>query len=272
MNKYDLSGEYGVGYTSNTNEPFYFDLEDYDKIKQYTWSARHDVRKGRDSEKYYIESHFRYTVNGKDKQKRIHLHHLVLDIDDINLTKKVLVDHKNRVAFDCRKENLQIANLRINNINKPKQKSNTSGIIGVGFSKRQRKWISRINPTKDIREVVYLGNSKEEAIIARLVAEYKYYKLDAPQRHLFEKYGITEKFVKEYPDRIIKRENNTSGVTGVYKTPSGWIAKINIDKKNKEIGRFKTKEEAVLCRLKAEKEYYNQSLWQKHLWKEYGIE
>ena len=30
-NIYDLSGEYGVGWTSNTNEEFYFDLEDYDK-------------------------------------------------------------------------------------------------------------------------------------------------------------------------------------------------------------------------------------------------
>lgn len=36
-NQYDLSGEYGVGWTSNTNKEFYFDLEDYDKIKEYTW-------------------------------------------------------------------------------------------------------------------------------------------------------------------------------------------------------------------------------------------
>ena len=37
-NKYDLiSCDYGIGYTTNTNEPFYFDLEDYDKIKKYHW-------------------------------------------------------------------------------------------------------------------------------------------------------------------------------------------------------------------------------------------
>ena len=36
-NKYDLSGEYGIGWTSNTNQEFYFDLEDYDKIKDYCW-------------------------------------------------------------------------------------------------------------------------------------------------------------------------------------------------------------------------------------------
>ena len=33
-NTYDLSGEYGIGYTSK-GEEFYFDLDDYDKIKDY---------------------------------------------------------------------------------------------------------------------------------------------------------------------------------------------------------------------------------------------
>ena len=35
-NTYDLTGEYGIGYTSK-GEEFYFDLEDYDKIKNYCW-------------------------------------------------------------------------------------------------------------------------------------------------------------------------------------------------------------------------------------------
>ena len=37
-NKYDLSGECGVGITTNTNTKFYFDIEDYDIIKNYAWS------------------------------------------------------------------------------------------------------------------------------------------------------------------------------------------------------------------------------------------
>ena len=36
-NKYDLSGEYGIGWTHNTEHEFYFDLEDYDIIKYYCW-------------------------------------------------------------------------------------------------------------------------------------------------------------------------------------------------------------------------------------------
>ena len=36
-NVYDLSGEYGIGWTRNTNREFYFDIDDYDKIKDYCW-------------------------------------------------------------------------------------------------------------------------------------------------------------------------------------------------------------------------------------------
>lgn len=41
FNTYDLSGKYGVGYTSK-GEEFYFDLEDYDKIKEYCWYINGD--------------------------------------------------------------------------------------------------------------------------------------------------------------------------------------------------------------------------------------
>ena len=36
-NVYDLNGEYGIGWTFNTNKMFYFDLTDYDLIKNYCW-------------------------------------------------------------------------------------------------------------------------------------------------------------------------------------------------------------------------------------------
>ena len=36
-NEYDLSGLYGIGYTSNTNKEFKFDLEDYELVRQYYW-------------------------------------------------------------------------------------------------------------------------------------------------------------------------------------------------------------------------------------------
>ena len=36
-NRYDLSGDVGIGWTSNTNRQFYFDLNDYELIKDYSW-------------------------------------------------------------------------------------------------------------------------------------------------------------------------------------------------------------------------------------------
>lgn len=191
MNKYDLTGEYGIGYTSNTNEPFYFDLEDYDLIKQYTWRARHDKR--RNTSNYYIETSCTTSElgkNGRHKQKRQHLHHLVMGINDVICEKAPIIDHKNKVTFDCRKENLRISDHRGNNINKLPQTSNTSGVIGVNYNKANNVWIARICDEKNHRIVLAQVRSKEEAIIARLKAEKKYYGEYAPQRHLFKEYGI----------------------------------------------------------------------------------
>ena len=72
-----------------------------------------------------------------------------------------------------------------------------------------------------------------------------------------------------------KQSVNTSGVVGVEwrKTENKWCAKISKEKKKQRIiGRFDTKEEAIIARLKAEKEYYGEFAPQRNLWKEYGIE
>ena len=37
LNLKDEYGLYGVGHCTNTGSKFYFDMEDYDKIKNYTW-------------------------------------------------------------------------------------------------------------------------------------------------------------------------------------------------------------------------------------------
>lgn len=276
-NEYDLSGEIGIGYTSNTQEPFYFDKEDYDLIKKWTWAARHDKRR-REEEGYYIEARFWYKESGIKKQIRIHLHHLVLGYDDRVLRKskeKILVDHKNRIKHDCQKDNLQIANLRVNSINREKQTSNTSGIIGVHFDNTSLNWVARICIENNKRVVVYSGKSKEKAIVTRLVNEYKHYGNDAPQRNLFEEYGITKEFVENFQqDAFSPKANNSSGVSGVTKIKNSetWIAYLSIDKKYRIVYRGKSKEEAIVARLKAEKEFYPENHWQRHLYKEYGID
>ena len=45
-NIYDLTNDYGIGITSNTNEQFYFSLDKYDLIKQHVWRVQIDKRNG----------------------------------------------------------------------------------------------------------------------------------------------------------------------------------------------------------------------------------
>lgn len=73
---------------------------------------------------------------------------------------------------------------------KPLGANNSSGFIGVYWSKKDQSWYSQITVN---RKHIHLGytSTKEEAIIQRLRAELKYFGPDfAPQRHLFKEYGI----------------------------------------------------------------------------------
>lgn len=118
-NTYDLSGKYGVGYTTK-GEKFYFNLEDYDKIKDYCW---------------YINAGG-YVVCGNQRLNRF-----VLNCIDSNY----VVDHKNRNPLDNRKTNLRVCFQRSNTQNTSMRSSNTSGFTGVWKDKRKNnRWVAEI--------------------------------------------------------------------------------------------------------------------------------
>lgn len=98
-------------------------------------------------------------------------------------------DHKDRNTFNNRKENLREATFSQQSMNRNKSKNNTSGFTGVTWHKTQQAWMARININKK-RVILGYFNNKTDAVIARLQAEAKYYGEFAPQRHLFEEYGI----------------------------------------------------------------------------------
>ena len=78
MNNYEFTENYGIGYTYN-NIPFYFDIEDFDKIKQYQW---------------YIKKSG-YVCSSKTKtHDAVYLHRLILNYP------KEQIDHKNRNKAD----------------------------------------------------------------------------------------------------------------------------------------------------------------------------
>lgn len=156
-NIYDLSNDYGIGYTSK-GEPFYFDLEDYEKIKNYCW--RYD-RQG------YVVTHIK-----KDGHPHtIQMHNLIMNQID--------VDHVGGIKSDNRKINLRIPNGEYsfdtyNHMNRAIGSNNTSGHVGVHWRKERNKWAARITINN---KTIYLGSfdNYEDAVRAREEAEDKYF-------------------------------------------------------------------------------------------------
>ena len=139
-NKFDISGEYGVGWTSNTNEEFYFDLEDYDKIKDICW--------------------FVHVTNGTYKK---------LEGVDIQTGKTVRFssaigcknyDHKDRNTLNNRKDNLRRATKSQNAQNQSLPINNTSGVIGVCWHKRKCQWQVRICDKENHRKTILFSMSR----------------------------------------------------------------------------------------------------------------
>lgn len=152
-NTYDLSGEYGIGYTSNTNKAFYFDLEDYDKIKDYCWR----------------ENKQGYLVAYNNNHKEIIMHRLIMDCYSENQ-----IDHQKHNKLDNRKEMLRIVTNQQNSLNSPVQINNKSSVTGVHFEKNTRKWYTYIS-YKNKR--IFLGryDSFNDAVKIRKEAEEKYF-------------------------------------------------------------------------------------------------
>lgn len=158
-NTYDLSGEYGVGYTSN-GKKFLFDITDYCLINKYTWSINADG---------YV---FAYVKKENGKQKYLYMHRLVMGLDENN---NYIIDHRYHDKSDNRKEHLRITTTQNNNRNAALAKNNTSGVTGVCWDKLMNQWKAQI--TVDYKTII-LGYSSDFNIATaiRKKAEDKYFK------------------------------------------------------------------------------------------------
>lgn len=117
QNLYYKKNDYMVGITTNTNKEFYFDEEDYNKIKRYCW----------------YETYNGYIVNKSEKLTL--LHRLVT-----NAPKGLVVDHINHNKRDNRKINLKICT----------QKENMQNL------EKQAKGITKITRNKQVYYIVQL--------------------------------------------------------------------------------------------------------------------
>lgn len=173
-NVYDLSGTYGVGWTSNTNREFYFDLEDYDKIKDYCW---HESIVGSGDGFHILQASIPTQKGGGNTTM-----HKLLGFSNY--------DHIDRNEFNNRKENLRPCSKSQNKMNGSLRKDNTSGVIGVSCT-QGGVWVAELK-VGGHRKFLKRFLNKDEAVRARLQAERKYFGEFAPQRHLYEQYGIEE--------------------------------------------------------------------------------
>ena len=167
---YNLTGEYGIGYTSNTHKEFYFDLDDFETIKGYIWYE-------------YINQETGYhSLRTRDNKSR----------KSITMTALLgckFYDHIDRNPLNCRRNNLRPATQQQNTQNRTRMKNNTSGVTGVRWNKNYDVWESTIGINY---HRIWLGSfkNKDDAIRARLLAEKEYFGEFAPQKHLYEKYNI----------------------------------------------------------------------------------
>lgn len=174
-NKLDTqSFDYGIGWTSNTNQEFYFDLEDENIIRQHTWCTCTD-RFG------YTRVETNIKINGKYKRKSLAQ----------VLTGENDVDHNDKNPFNNRRCNLKKATRSDQTANQNLKKNNTSGVTGVHWDKTHNYWVASLQ--KDKKRIFQERYADfYQAVMARLKAEVKYFGEFAPQQHLFAQYGILQ--------------------------------------------------------------------------------
>jgi hypothetical protein len=164
----DEYGEYYVGFTTNTNKEFYFDIDDYDKIKECCWFESSN----QDKTYFFVASH-------KDG-KNVKLHQLIAG---------KYSDHIDRDPFNNRRRNLRQCTHQENCWNRGAHKDGSSGVAGVCWAKREKKWRAYITIDNKQKSLGYFTD-KDEAIKARLAAEKEYFKEFAPQQDLYDEYNI----------------------------------------------------------------------------------
>jgi hypothetical protein len=156
-NTYTFCDDYYIGYT-NKNEPFYFDANNYDLIKDYCWMIGNHG---------YVMT----CIYKENKKYTLLFHRLITDCPE-----NMEVDHINGLVSrnDNRKNNLRICTHQENLCNYPTPKNNKSGCKGVYFCNTHQVWKACITH-QNKRYNLGSYKNKEDAIFARKNAEIKFF-------------------------------------------------------------------------------------------------
>ena len=163
-NEYDLTGEYGICFASNSDDKILFDLEDYDLIKDYCWCVR-PCNHGRGT--YKSVCTWKCNTSGNKRQK-LSMHRVVLGVEDLS----IIVDHINRNPLDNRKSNLRTCTAHQNSFNSGTKIDNK--YKGVFQYRDGVRWVAQIGFDYHTH---HLGifDTPEQAALAYNEAAKKYY-------------------------------------------------------------------------------------------------
>jgi hypothetical protein len=126
------------------------DETDYYNFNEYKW-----VISGNGSKFYAV----RMVKKGPGKTRIEYMHRVIMQPEE-----GVLVDHRNRISFDNRRDNLRMATKSENGCNKEKRKNTSSQYIGVTLDKRNGRWDAQIVKN---RKRIRLGRFDNEIDAAR---------------------------------------------------------------------------------------------------------
>lgn len=191
---------------------------DYAHLNQYKWHKNHDG---------YVMG----TIN--NKPIRIH-RYIMIDILENDITSQVKIDHINNNPLDNRRENLRIISNSGNNRNR-KKISTDSKYYGVSWHTTNKKWRCQISIEQ---KTLHANYDEEEHAAWHYNLWIDEYKLEFAKKNEIKQ---PIDFVKWKP--LEKKGGNLPKGISFHK--ERYYLRINIDKKRKFIGSYKTLEEAI---------------------------
>lgn len=169
QNEYRIDGDVVIGKASNTDDEFFVDLRDFDKIKDISWSVR-------------VHKKVKELCGWSPELKKTTRMHVILGFKNY--------DHIDRNELNNRRSNLRPATVQEQIWNRNKTKGTSSSVMGVSYCNTRKKWVAELTYNRE-RVFRQYFETEEEAILARLKAEVEHIPSEfAPNRHLYEQYGI----------------------------------------------------------------------------------
>ena len=127
-NQYEFNGDIVIGHSLNTDDIFYVDFKNFNKIKNIGWDV------------VFSASGIKRLAGYDTTTQKMILMHQLLGFSNY--------DHKDQNELNNLESNLRLCSISQNNMNRRVQKHNTSGYSGVVWDKDKKRWRARININK----------------------------------------------------------------------------------------------------------------------------